>query len=247
MTETSAILYGKTRIAYGVRRSARRKKTVAVAVEPDGAVCVTAPMATPPAELDAIVHRKASWILERRRRQAGLEPAAARREAVSGEGFLYLGRHYRLRVLPVDGDPAPVRLERGWLVAEVEAGLAETERAARVRDGLVAWYREHASRRLAERVRAWAPVVGVEPAGVLVREPRKRWASCDARGNLRFNWRIIQAPRRLVDYVVVHELAHLIHPDHGREFWALLGRAMPDYEERREALRRLGRRLEWSF
>ena len=63
--------------------------------------------------------------------------------------------------------------------------------------------------------------------------------------DLRFNWRIIQAPRRLVDYVVGHELVHLVHPDHDREFWALLGRAMPDYEKRREALRHLGRRLEW--
>jgi hypothetical protein len=72
------------------------------------------------------------------------------------------------------------------------------------------------------------------------------WTSCDARGNLRSNWRVIQAPRRLVDDLVVHELAHLVHPDHGREF-SLPGRAIPDYQERREALRRLGRRLVWSF
>ena len=87
--------------------------------------------------------------------------------------------------------------------------------------------------------------LGLHPSSVLIREPRKRWGSTDARGNIRFNWRIIQAPTRLIDYVVAHELVHLAHPDHTRDFWATLGRAMPDYEVRREALRRLGRQVVW--
>lgn len=239
------VRFGTTRIAYGVERSARRKKTVAVAVEPGGQVVVKAPVSTEPAKLDEIVRRKARWILERRKRQEELRPWPGEREHVSGESFLYLGRQYRLKVRPGRGAATRVRCERGWLVVDVEPGLGGSERAARVRAGLVEWYREHAARRLPERVAEWAPVVGVAPAGVLIREPRKRWASCDARGNLRFNWRLIQAPRRLVDYVVVHELAHLVHPGHGRDFWALVGRVMPDYEARREELRRLGRRLEW--
>jgi predicted metal-dependent hydrolase len=81
---------------------------------------------------------------------------------------------------------------------------------------------------------------------MLLREQRKRWASCDARGVLRVNWRIIQVPMRLVDYVLAHELAHLHHADHGRAFWALLGKVMPDYEERREALRAAGPQLVWQ-
>ncbi|MCP4572515.1 MAG: M48 family metallopeptidase [bacterium] len=243
-TETSEVRFGTSRIVYGVRRSARRKKTVAVAVEPDGAVRVTAPVDTARGRLDEIVHKKARWILERRRRQDDLLPSPGRRELVSGESFLYLGRQYRLKVCPADAGAA-VRLERGWLVASVPRGLAVGERAQEVRARLIAWYRGHAARRLPERVRALAPAVGVEPAGVLIREPRKRWGSCDARGNLRLNWRIVQAPRRLVDYVVVHELVHLLYPVHDRDFWALLGRTMPDYEQRREELRRLGKRLLW--
>ena len=80
---------------------------------------------------------------------------------------------------------------------------------------------------------------------MLVRDQRKRWASCDKHGVIRFNWRIIQAPMRLVDYVVAHELVHLLHRDHTPEFCARLGRAMPDYEGRRERLRALGRGYEW--
>ena len=93
---------------------------------------------------------------------------------------------------------------------------------------------------LPERVDVWASKLGVTPRSVLVREPDKRWGSCDAKGNVRLNWRIVQAPMRLVDYVVAHELVHLVHADHGRAFWQELGRVMPDYEGRREMLRRVG-------
>lgn len=94
-------------------------------------------------------------------------------------------------------------------------------------------------------VGAWSARLRLHPSSVLIREPKKRWGSADAKGNIRFNWRIIQTPTRLIDYVVAHELVHLAHPDHTRDFWSMLGRTMPDYEIRREALRRLGRELVW--
>jgi predicted metal-dependent hydrolase len=90
-----------------------------------------------------------------------------------------------------------------------------------------------------------APLLGAEPSAVLIREQRKRWGSADAQGVLRFNWRVVQAPTRLVDYVVAHELVHLRYPNHTRGFWAALGQVMPDYERRREELRRLGRMMVW--
>ena len=114
-----------------------------------------------------------------------------------------------------------------------------------MRERLVAWYRERAALRVPERAATWSHRLELNAAPVLIREPKKRWGSADATGNIRFNWRIIQTPTRLIDYVVAHELVHLAHPDHTRDFWATLGRAMPDYEARREALRRLGRQVVW--
>lgn len=99
--------------------------------------------------------------------------------------------------------------------------------------------------RLTERVDLWSPRTGGDPAAVLIRDQKKRWASCDTKGNLRFNWRIIQAPMRLVDYVVAHELVHLRHKEHDKAFWSALGRAMPDYDDRRETLRRTGAKWQW--
>jgi len=94
-------------------------------------------------------------------------------------------------------------------------------------------------------VALWATKLDVPFPRLLIREPKKRWGSCHPSGIVRLNWRILQAPLRLVDYVVAHELCHLLHEGHGRAFWATLGHAMPDYEARRARLTELGARLIW--
>jgi hypothetical protein len=239
--ERSEVHFGNTVIPYVIERG-RRMKTVAISVDAVDGVRVRAPGDTPVARLDVIVHRKARWIVERQRRHEDLLPAPNPREFVSGETFRYLGRQYRLKLEPAGNGSAHVRITEGRLIVPVTAkGSAQAE----ARDRLVAWFRDRAAIRVPQRVAAWSARLRLRPSTVLIREPRKRWGSADAKGNVRFNWRIIQTPTRLIDYVVAHELVHLAHPDHTRDFWSTLGRAMPDYEARREALRRLGRQVVW--
>ncbi|MCX4241342.1 M48 family metallopeptidase [Paraliomyxa miuraensis] len=242
--ETSRVQWGRTRIDYAIRRSTRRK-TVAVAVDPVQGVLLTAPQGVAVGRLDEVVRDKARWIVERLRTVGQVETPVPPRQLVSGESYLYLGRAYRLRVRETGCDGA-AKLVRGWLEVPVRRGLAEAERRDVVLGAIGDWYRTHARARLPERVDQWAARLGVEPADVLVRDQRKRWASCDDSGVLRFNWRVIQAPMRLVDYVVAHELVHLRYREHTAAFWARLGMVMPDYEARKEALRRLGPRLHWG-
>jgi predicted metal-dependent hydrolase len=237
--EQSQVQFGRTTIQYTIRRG-KREKTVAVAVDPVEGVLVRAPNGTEIRKLDQIICRKGKWILDRRRRIEDLPPPPSPREFVSGETFRYLGRQCRLKLDRFGtSTDARVRLIGGQL--HVPRSLTVAER----RTSLVAWYRAHAERHLPERVAVWGPRLGLEPTSVLVRDQRKRWGSADSTGKIRFNWRIIQAPMRLVDYVVAHELVHLRHAGHTREFWALLGSVMNDYEERRDALRRLGRGMSW--
>ena len=238
--ETSAVAWGGRQLPYTIRRSARRKKTVAVTVDPAGSVLVVAPQRLASARLDTIVTRKAAWIAQQLRHLEAHSPPPAPREFVSGESVLYLGRHYRLKVHPHETGKA--RLRGGWLHVPAPAGA---QRTAHVRATLVSWFRRHAVARLPERVEAWRAKAGVAPRGVVVADQRKRWGSCDQRGTIRLNWRIIQAPMRLVDYVVVHELMHLRHRGHGRDYWQAVGRVMPDYDRRREDLRRCGGELAW--
>jgi len=240
--ERSEIRWGRTQIPYFIRRSGRRG-TVSVAVEPSGQVVLTAPAAATVERLDRVVREKARWIVERARRRERL-PRAAVREFVSGETMLYLGRSYRLRVVQ-GAHAAATRLERGWLVATVGRGLDSSQRARLVRASLVAWYRFRAEVQLRERAAKWAEKLGVRPGEILIRDPRARWGSCDLSRTLRFSWRIVQAPPAVGDYVVAHELVHLIHRGHPPQFWATLGRSIPDYERLRERLRELGPALVW--
>lgn len=241
--ENRLIAFGTTTIPYEIRRTGR-VKTVAVAVDPEDGVILTAPEQTALPRLDAIVRSKARWILTRLARQSELPPAPSPREFVSGESFPYLGRQYRLRVASADESEGAL-LDHGHLTVRVVAALGPQARAERVRSLLVDWYRARAAIRLPPMVGDWASRLKAEPSAVRVVSQKLRWGSCDASDVVRLNWRVVGAPTRVIEYVVAHELNHLRYPDHTRAFWASLGRVMPDYEVRREQLRRVGRRLVW--
>jgi predicted metal-dependent hydrolase len=140
---------------------------------------------------------------------------------------------------------APLRLHQGWLELPLPKHLSELQTPHYARAALTDWYRKHATAKLPSIAAHWATRLGVDLTGVSIRDQQKRWASCDRHGHLRFNWRIIQAPISLIEYVAAHEATHLLHRDHSRDFWAALGRVMPDYEARRERLRRVGAEMTW--
>ncbi len=240
-TETRRMVFGSTVIEYSVRRSRRRRKTVEIAVDPVDGVLVAAPALATNAEVESIVRRRAPWIIRRLAEVENGDRAAPRREWVTGETLLYLGRHYRLRFVDSDGSAAgAVRLSGRWL--EVRAPYARG--VASGKDEIVRvveqWYRQRAVKKLNQRVDVYASRLGVRPKEILIRSQAKRWASCSPDGVLRFNWRIIMAPLSVLDYVVVHELCHLRYANHDRRFWQCVGAALPDYSARREMLRRNG-------
>ncbi|MCR9161682.1 MAG: M48 family metallopeptidase [Nannocystaceae bacterium] len=241
--EERQVRFGRTTIDYGIRRSARRQ-TVAVAVDPVEGVMLTAPANATAERLDEVVRDKAPWIVDRLRLVAESELRADAHEFVSGESFAYLGRHYRLKVKPLN-TPGEAKLDRGFLVVPVSRDLDAEGRSASAERALRDWYIEHARQKLPSRVDYWANRIGVEPPQLVVKDQQKRWGSCDQAGTVRLNWKIIQAPMRLADYVVAHEVVHLLHIDHTKAFWARLGQAMPDYDRRKEELRKLGPTLEW--
>ena len=181
-TETSAVAWGGTLLPYAIRRSARRKKTVAVTVDPAGGVVLLAPEHLSPDELDRIVARKAVWIVRRLRHAESQGPLPSPREFVSDESVLYLGRHYRLKVQPHASGEA--KLCGGWLHVPAPEGARQP---ARVRDALIAWFRRHAEKRLPERVAAWRAKAGVPMPPVIVSNQQERWGSCDRNGAIRLN------------------------------------------------------------
>lgn len=234
--------FGASQLTYRLRRS-DRKKTVSIAVDPREGVLVTAPQDADTERVHRIVARKAGWIAEKLRHLQDIYGDANPQEFVSGESFPYLGRHYRLKVIPYPRASTSLRLLRGRFEVTVALRLSGTARSTAIRTELCRWYQDHATQRVPERAALLAPRLGIIPPSILIRDQQKRWASCDRKGRIRVNWRIVMAPMSLVDYVVAHELCHLIRPDHSLAFWKLLRTVLPDYEERRERLRREGTRF----
>ena len=243
LDETSTVQHGATAIPYEIRRSVRRK-TITITVDPERGVVLAAPWRVPVSRLDRIVHERGRWIVEKLRELEESRRHSPPHAFVCGEPFLLLGRPYALRVVPGSAEEA-VTVDGDELRVTVGDWLQGPQRSKAVRAALQAWYEAQATWYLPERVALWREPVSVNPARVIVKTQHRRWGSCDAHGTLRLNWRIVQAPLELVDYVVVHELVHLRFRGHQRDFWEAVGAVMPDYPRLRDTLRELGERLDW--
>lgn len=237
MTKRDRVRFGNTAIEYEVRRSERRKKTVQIIVDGYG-VQVSAPATTSGDEVKAIVRKRAPWILGH---STGAAIEAKPKRFVSGETLPYLGRNVRLIVEPADVRSPTVRFDHWRFHIVAPRHLVSIERRDAIRNALIAWYRIRAAEHLHARIERWWPHFGDgEPPSVLIRDQRQRWASCAPDGTFRFNWRVVMAPPTLIDYVVVHELAHLEVKGHSTSFWSAVARYVPDYRERRTRLREAG-------
>ena len=221
-------------IPYEVVRTPR--KTADIVIEPDGRVIVRAPEHVPDARIEDIVEAKRLWIYKNLAEWRDLNATRVLREYRNGEGFLYLGRSYRLLLVGDQDEPLILKGGRFRLRRDiVDRGEVPAARQA-FRDYFVSRGRE----RIAQRVGYFAPKVGVVPGKVTVRDLGNRWASCAPSGNLAFHWKCMMAPPRIIDYIVVHELCHRHHLDHSDAFWNEVDKVMPDSHERKEWLRRNG-------
>jgi len=240
MSEQGEVHFGSTLIRYTVVRSARRRKTVAITLDASRGVLVAVPAKTPAAEIKSIVAGRAAWIVQRASSRT-LEAQA--KQYVNGESLPYLGQQACLFVEHAAVRSTSVAFNPWSFHVTVPAHLADAERHTAIHAAVVRWYRTQAHEHLAERTAYWAGRTGLAPASILIREQRRRWASCSASGVIRFNWRLMLAPPSLIDYVVVHELMHLRVPNHSPAFWAEVAAAMPDFTSRRAQLRKIGSQL----
>ena len=221
-------------LCFEVKRSSRRK-TMQITVDRGGELILAAPPEVEEARLREFVREKRFWIYTKLAAKDQLQRAVPRKVFVDGEGFLYLGRSYRLRL--VDEQAVPLKLQNGRF-------LLLRELAANGREHLIRWYSERAKAWLWQRVRDNAARMEVQPAGVKVQDLGYRWGSCGKGDWLYFHWKSILLPPRIAEYVVVHELAHLHQSHHTPEFWQRVERAMPDYERRKNWLAEHGMNVE---
>lgn len=209
-----------------------RRKTIAILIQRDGKVIVRAPLRASLKAINAFVESKSAWIIEKKALAAQYVPAPAR-QFTNGEKFWLLGKHIPLRI--VDGQRAALRLGEEFLLARKAQPHA--------RGFFERWYKAQALGVLSERVNLFAVQHGFRYEKLRISSARTRWGSCSSRGTLSFSWRLVMAPPEVIDYVVIHELAHLRVKNHSPAFWAEVARLMPGYKSSREWLRKNGRFL----
>ena len=228
-------------VHFAVDRSPRRRN-ITIEIAPGGQVVVKAPLRTSASEVDRVVWDNARWILTKLADAATNKPAQAQRRFVDGEELTFRGDDYKLKLSEASSEfpVGEVRLEGDNIAVATFLELGSAERVEAIRSSLLQWYRHQAQAYLPARVAHYADLLGVEVRQVLIRDQQRRWGSCNSQGVLRFNYRIIIAPPRVTDYVVAHEVCHLLEMNHSAAYWANLERVMPDYRARRHELKRIG-------
>lgn len=224
------IQYGATIIDYDIEFAQR--KTLSICVNPDCTVCLKAPVDATLEQIQQKVHKRASWILKQKRFFESFGTSTTKRQYISGESHLYLGRQYMLRVK-----------ESNVNAVHYQNNIIEIECRHKKDAGILlqTWYRQRANikfQEYAQPIIEQFSVYGVKPHSLSIKKMDKRWGYCTIDGHITLNPRLICAPRCCIEYVITHELCHLIYRSHNKEFYALLTKEMPHWEKWKAKLER---------
>jgi predicted metal-dependent hydrolase len=222
-------------VSYTLKRSLRAKNVwLRIGIGTGLEVVVPAGMSAK--ELGGVLERKQAWIQSQMVRIGHHQGTTRGRVLRDGAMLPLLGEERRLRVLKSRGQLAAVKLVDGEIVAAVADDSADTLKSA-----LESWYRNTARKEITRRVLKLQD--GRNVGRIAIKDQKTRWGSCSSKGNLNFNWRLVMAPPRIIDYLILHELAHLECPNHSKRFWDKLRKICPDYEKCDLWLKENGRNL----
>jgi predicted metal-dependent hydrolase len=214
--------YGSKKIVYCLKFS--RRKTLGITVTPEMDVLVKAPEGASPALIEEKLAKRATWILRQQNYFLQFFPRMPEKEFRGGESHFYLGRQYRLRV-KLDN-----KNDVNFTGREIE--VYHTQKSS-ARSVLTNWYHHRAKTKFPEFAEPWIQQIeqyGVQPEGLFIQKMPTRWGSCTAKGKIILNPELIKAPRICIEYVIIHELCHLVHRHHTQKFFLLQSTMMPDWE-----------------
>lgn len=210
------------------------RKSIGLEISPDARLIVRVPFFTPKKVLDRVIIEKSNWILKKQQLARERARQITRKKFIEGEPFLYLGQRFPLTItdhqspaLSFDGNTFSLR----------KKGLARAEAL------FVNWYQKRAKEIYGERISQHEKASGIVSNELRISSAQKRWGSCNPRGNLHINWRLIMAPLAIIDYVIVHELVHIEENNHGKKFWKRVAALCTDYRSSRKWLRDNGHLL----
>lgn len=187
-------------------------------------------------EFDKIILQKADRIVEKYEGAAMKQKVKPVHQFCSGEEFSYRGKALILNlIVNADRKRIMVKKQAGKLLVVSPAADKEM-----IKKAMIKWYREQARELLTDKVDYYRKFINKPIGEIRIKEQKSRWGSCSARGNLNFNWKIVMAPDEIIDYLVVHELCHLLHMNHSKDFWQSVGSILSDYKDRERWLKENG-------
>ena len=230
------VCYGNKKITFEIKRG-NRKKTAAIHVTPAATVVISVPRDLEKERVCEIIEKRARWILEKKNFMSLRGHFNVTKEFVSGESFLYLGKQYRLKVTKSSAKESACRLVAGRLQVQIGEDLDAELHTEAVKKALMEWYRKHAEEKILERLPHITRKAGIKPKAVEIKSQNKRWGSCSRSGVVRFNWKVVMTPISVIDYVIAHELCHLIYGNHSAQFWMKLQTIYPEYKTKKDWLK----------
>jgi len=213
-----------------------KRKHLSLIVYPDLRVVVRVPLKSKKDKIELIIRKKLRWIVKKIEYFENLEPIFPPSEFISGETHYFLGKSYRLKIQP--SEKAGIELVDDF----IEIKLSNTDDKKKIEKMLMEWYKTQAKELLIQRIEKYLPIfleIGAARPEIKFRKMKSRWGSCSRKNIVTLNTELIKAPFYCSDYVVIHELCHLIHLSHCRKFYSLLQNKMPDWKERKKRLEKI--------
>jgi len=210
------------------------RKTFSLEVSGDAKLTVRVPQRASLDEIKSLVSRKSSWIKEKQKKALERYRKFPAKRFQEGEHFLFLGKSYTLSIH--EDPPSPMAFSG-------EEFILDRDRINDARNLFVRWYRDQAKSIIPERSKWYSSFIGLRFVRVNITGAAKRWGSCSRKKNLNFSWRLIMAPPEIIDYVILHELAHLKEQNHSKRFWNMVSSMCPDYRAYRKWLKENGHTL----
>lgn len=220
-------------------RSKKRRKTLSLHIKENGGVVLSVPYDTPKGEIERFIKAKESWVIKKlSEKERSIRES--KKTFIPGETFLYLGESYPLEIREPDHQDPPLKLSFGKFILD-QGCIMEASHL------FIRWYKKEAQETIAGRADYYSHRLFLFPKAIRITNAQSRWGSCSRDNRLSFSWRVIMAPLAIVDYILIHELAHIKEKNHSRSFWAYLEAILPDYKRRRLWLKENSHRLRFSF
>jgi predicted metal-dependent hydrolase len=227
---------GNTKVEYELITS-DRKKTIELVIDFNKGFTVKAPKEMTKKEIIKNLNRKEKWIINNLDRMSDILKNDTTKEFVSGEKFLLRGRRYALKVLKSKKQLPSLEFKKSKFLAVVPSQFTEDQYGSLLRPLFIQFYKQKAEQIINERIKKYLEYFKTEPKNIIVTELKNKWGSCSKNNQLRYNWRIVLANTSVIDYILIHELCHMVQKNHSDKYWKEVKRILPNYEKSKSWLR----------